>query len=181
LERDLERWGNEGVTVDQDYKPRVGDLGFTVIGGLLGVLVYLGQWFNGDRSDWTHVFIVVNGQQAVEAQPGGARITPLSRYDNRRTVYVTPQGTTEEQRLEAARQALGLVGTPYSFLDYFSLFLTRMGWGWGVTKRYVKETGHMICSQFVDESYRRAGVHFFDDGRLPQDVTPGDLAVKFNV
>jgi hypothetical protein len=33
----------------------------------------------------------------------------------------------------------------------------------------------MICSQLVDEAYLRAGVHLFDDGRDPGDVTPGDL------
>jgi hypothetical protein len=40
---------------------------------------------------------------------------------------------------------------------------------------FVADEGHLICSQLVDEAYLRAGVHLFDDGRLPGDVTPGDL------
>ncbi len=41
---------------------------------------------------------------------------------------------------------------------------------------YVAGTGHMICSQLVDQSYLDAGVHLAEDGRFPGDVTPGDLA-----
>ena len=33
----------------------------------------------------------------------------------------------------------------------------------------------MICSQLVDEAYKRAGVQLFDDNRLPGDVDPNDL------
>jgi len=41
---------------------------------------------------------------------------------------------------------------------------------------YVAGTGHIICSQLVDQCYLDAGVHLFDDGRFVGDVTPGDLA-----
>jgi hypothetical protein len=34
----------------------------------------------------------------------------------------------------------------------------------------------MICSQLVDRCYDIAGVHLFDDGRKPGDVSPGDLS-----
>jgi hypothetical protein len=33
----------------------------------------------------------------------------------------------------------------------------------------------MICSQLADEAAMRGGWHLFSDGRIPQDVTPGDL------
>jgi hypothetical protein len=32
-----------------------------------------------------------------------------------------------------------------------------------------------MCSQLVDLSYHEAGVELFDDGRIPGDVSPGDL------
>ncbi len=35
----------------------------------------------------------------------------------------------------------------------------------------------LICSQLVDEAYRLADIHLFNDGRLPQLVSPGDLLV----
>ena len=34
----------------------------------------------------------------------------------------------------------------------------------------------MICSQLVDQCYLEAGIHLYDDGRDPGDVTPADLA-----
>jgi hypothetical protein len=40
---------------------------------------------------------------------------------------------------------------------------------------FIADSGHLICSQLVDLCYLRAGAHLFDDGRLPGDVTPGDL------
>lgn len=160
--------------------PKPGDIGFTKIGGFLGKLVYLAQWFNGDRSKWTHVFVVLHSGMIFEAQPGGARIIPLSTYDHRETVFSSPE-LTQEQRDRIVAEATLLQGTPYSFADYAALFLQRVGLCRGITRTYVRSTGHMICSQAADEVYRRSGVQLFDDGRLPQDVTPGDLAYLFKL
>lgn len=160
--------------------PKPGDIGFTKMGGFVGKMIYHAQAFNGDRSQWTHCFIVLDDDTLIEAQPGGAAIFSLSKYRNRDTVF-PEQGFSDEKRAEIVRIARSLEGTPYSFADYLALFLERIGLSFGLTKRYVKNTGHMICSQFCDEVYRRAGIHLFDDGRLPQDVTPGDLAIRFGV
>lgn len=156
--------------------PRPGDFGLTEIRGITGWLVGLGQFLNGDASIFSHAFVVLDDGTVMEAQPGGARITPLETYSRRPVAFSTHLATTEAQRDEIVRQARLLEGTPYSFLDYLALALTRLRVRPRWLRRYVASTGHMICSQLVDEAYRRAGVHLFTDGRLSQDVTPGDLA-----
>lgn len=161
--------------------PQPGDIGFTRIGGILGRFVHLGQWFNGDKSQWTHVFVVLHSDMVIEAQPGGAIIVPLSKYRHRPTAFAAPSDLTQEQRDAIVAEATMLEGTPYSFADYAALVLERVGLGFGWTRKYVRNSGHMICSQLADEVYRRAGVQLFDDGRLPQDVTPGDLARLFKL
>lgn len=82
-----------------------------------------------------------------------------------------------EQREEVSRLALSLIGTPYSFVDYLALAL----WEWRIpfvsrlVRGYVTRSSRMICSQLVDYVLCRVGFHLFADGRLPQDVTPGQL------
>ena len=79
--------------------------------------------------------------------------------------------------VEVGARARELVGTPYSFLDYLSLALLHAGfrkWGSWARNR-VTSSGHMICSQLVDAALTDTGFHVFEDGRLPQDVTPGAL------
>lgn len=156
--------------------PRPGDFGLVKIKGLVGAFVTAGQWFLGDFSKWTHAFVLLDDGTVIEAMPQGAQIVPLSHYDGREILW-SNLPLTQRQRRDIVSEARSLVGTPYSFADYGALFVERLGVGWGLTKDYVTETGHLICSQLVDEVYKRAGVHLFDDGRLSQDVTPGDLAI----
>lgn len=154
-------------------RPQPGDFGLTTIGGFTGWWVNIGQAMIGDSSRYTHAFIVVDEHNVVEAMPGGARTGSLDRY-NGRAVF-SDQDLTPAQRTAIVNAAIARIGTPYSFLDYLSLALLH----WGVRpkwlKNYIKNKGHQICSQLVDDCYLEAGVHLFDDGRLPQDVTPGDL------
>lgn len=157
-----------------DFK--VGDFGLVKIKGPVGAFVRLGQWFVGDFSPWTHAFVYVGHNQVVEAMPQGALLTPLSDYKDREILW-SHIPLTHNQRRAISFHARKLVGTPYSFFDYFSLFAERIGWDTDTFREYVADSGHMICSQLVDEVYKRAGVHLFNDGRLPQDVTPGDLEI----
>lgn len=155
-------------------EPRPGDFGLTKIQGGTGWLVKLGQLLNGDASEYTHAFVVLDGGELIEAEPGGAKIRPLSVYDGREVFY-SNLPLTDAQRTQIVAAARVLVGTPYSIADYVALALARLGLRWRWLERYVTSSGHMICSQLVDHAYCVAGVHLFDDGRLSQDVTPGDL------
>jgi cell wall-associated NlpC family hydrolase len=155
--------------------PLPGDFALTKIRGLAGAFVHAGQALVGDTAPVHHAFVYVGGGQIVQAMPGGAE---LIRLEDASPVVQWSTGIID---LTARRRALimcaarELVGTPYSFLDYGSIalahFRIRPRW----VRDFVADTGHMICSQLVDEVYRRAGIHLFDDGRLPGDVTPGDL------
>ncbi len=124
--------------------PLPGDFGLVSMSGAGGQLVRLGQWLNGDGwSDFHHAFLVLDNNEVLEAEPGGARIVPLSNYDGTNAVY-SDWDLTVPQRVELVRQARPLVGTPYSWLDYLSLALVRFRIRPNWLKRYVADTGHLI-------------------------------------
>jgi hypothetical protein len=64
---------------------------------------------------------------------------------------------------------------PYSFLDYAALAAHRWHIPTPGLKRFVGDTGHMICSQLVDQAAADGGWRLFDDQRWPGFVTPGAL------
>jgi hypothetical protein len=159
-----------------------GDIGFTTIGGRVGAGVALGQALLRDECWFTHAFLVYDSWPnedsaiAIEAMPRGARSVPLkgTRRIGEGFGYVRLPLTTVERAVMRTR-AMELIGTPYSFLDYLSLALLHLGLPRTLTARRVQDSGHMICSQLVDQVLTDVGYHLFEDGRLPQDVTPGAL------
>ncbi|MFF1417604.1 hypothetical protein [Streptomyces sp. NPDC058280] len=155
--------------------PLPGDFALTKIGGITGKLVAAGQAIIGDAAPVQHAFVYVGDGMIVQAMPGGAELIWLEDASPVVQWSTGQFALSDQARFNIAMEARSLVGTPYSYLDYASLglahFRVRSQW---ITD-YVASTGHMICSQLVDEAYLRAGVHLFDDGRLPGDVTPGDL------
>ncbi|QMU69514.1 hypothetical protein [Streptacidiphilus sp. P02-A3a] len=158
-------------------QPLPGDFAVIRIAGDVGRLIRLGQWLNGDGyANYEHAFIYLGDGDLVEAEPGGARLSPLTEYDGCSPYWSTGRiALTEEQREALVAAAHRYVGVPYSFLDYGSIALARFHLRLPAVKRYVADTHHMICSQLVDQCYQDAGVHLFADGRIPGDVTPGDL------
>lgn len=168
--------------------PVPGVVGFVWIDGWTGRLITLGQWVIGRGGRWpwsrfrkrwprgypTHVFLCLGDGLLIEAQPGGAVIAPLSEYEGRPVLYVQlPLIGSERERV--ARAARRYEGVPYSFLDYVYL------WLWSVHIRpewlrdAVRDTGHQICSQLCDQILSDIGFRLFADGRLSQDVAPGDI------
>lgn len=174
-------------------------------GGLGGRCIAAAQAFVRGGSYWTHAGLVLDRHEVIEAQPGGAKIRPLdSILDGRPTLIsdepvrrqVTQFGSGLSYPLQVdhyealaracvVERARDLEGTPYSFLDYLALGVAE----WAHVHRgrvatavadalrgYVESSGHLICSALVDRAYSNAGIHLFDDGRLPGDVTPQDLA-----
>jgi cell wall-associated NlpC family hydrolase len=161
--------------LEHDVNPQPGDFGLTTISGTVGRLIRFGQWLNGDGfSVYEHAFIVIPGGKLVEAEPGGARIGELSEYTNVSVDY-SSWPLTDEQRHAVVGAATALLSTPYSALDYLALATHRLHIPAPGLRSYISSTGHMICSQLVDEVYRRAGVQLFNDGRWPGFVTPGSL------
>jgi hypothetical protein len=152
-------------------------------------LVWAGQLALGQTGYPQHVGVVVDGGRLVQAMPRGAEVIPLDtrRHWTGDIVFIRPNYRSEYTAPAVARAALRYVGTPYSFLDYVSIAAHRLDPVWKVAPgacgsqrlaQYVRDSGHMICSQLADQALADAGWHVFDDGRLPQDVTPADLYRK---
>lgn len=126
------------------------------------------------RSKFNHAFIVWYGEEIIEAQPGGAQLT-INHYATSDVRY-SHLPLTMEQRIEICNQAKQLIGVPYGWLDIISIGLLQYGIKPKFIRERVRTSKNLICSQLVDFDYLLGGVHLFDDGRLPMDVTPGDLA-----
>jgi hypothetical protein len=175
--------------------PPPGSFGLSRIGGLLGKLIAAGQAFSGDGSRFTHAFVVLGYDEVIEAMPGrrGARIVPIAdRLKHGEVVFcdapvqrrIARSSWKDEHnrriieqaiRSDILRHARRLEGAPYGYLQYLALGLVALGFQPKWLERYIANAGRMICSQLVDLVYERAGIHLFSDGRLPQQVTPGDL------
>ena len=157
--------------------PPPGSFYLTRIGGVVGFLVSLGQWIIGDASRYTHAGVVLDDRSVMEAMPAGARLAPLDEVLSRRPLAVSwAIDLTPLQRALVVTHARGMEGARYGFTAYLHLALLRFGIRWPRLIRHLGRNRRFICSQLVDETYRRAGVQLFDDGRACFEVTPGDLA-----
>lgn len=153
--------------------PQLGDFGVVPVPGGAGKLIRIGQWLNGDGyADYEHAFVVVDGGRVIEGRPSGAGYNQVAAYPGA-AYYRCP----ENHREDVANAAAGLIGRGYSWVDYLALAAVRFRLDTIAPplRDYVTDSGRLICSQLVDYAYQLAGVQLYDDGRLPGDVTPGDL------
>lgn len=134
-------------------EPQPGDIGCTTIRGDVGFLIRIGQaclglgWRNTE-----HCFVYVGDGQIVEAEPGGARLAPLTEYDPATIVWVR---CPEANRRAVAEAAHSLLETPYSAADYFAIAAHRFHIP-GL-KRIALSTASMICSTLAVVAARRGG------------------------
>lgn len=182
-------------TLVKDLRLLPGDIILLRIEGFVGVMVDVMQRINLDTSYWTHAAIVLDDETVFEAQPGGSRITPLSKYADRPGTVVSyyqrpkPGNPTEYELLPLANilngsrrasivrdaRAMYKKGYQYAWATYFYLALVRFGIRPNWVRWQVQNPDVGICSQACDLLYDDNGVHLFADGRMPYDVTPGDL------
>jgi hypothetical protein len=163
------------------YTPQPGDIGIVRMPGVVGRLILWGQWMNGSGSEnYEHAFVVVGevedtpnvGTQIIEAMPGGALLSPLSRYDGFEPVYLRCPPALRDG---VAAAALSFRGVKYSALDYGALAMHRFHIPAPGLRHYIDTTGHMICSQLADRAAFVEGWFLFDDDRWLGYVTPLDL------
>lgn len=158
----------------RDYQLLPGDYGVVRTSGFIGAAI---RFFT--RSEWNHAFIYIGDEQIVEAQPKGAVISPLKDYDEGNLLaFNYREKMTYTNGLRVAEQAKKLVGIGYNFIDIFVIFLKQFGFNHKWINKRVSNDGRLICSQLVDLAYQNAGIHLFDDGRYPGDVTPADLGFR---
>ena len=158
-----------------------------------GALFLTRRWWrmaSSWRSWWhfRHVAMVVDdGASLCQAMPRGVEIVPLPEdlLTTPGTIIVRPAYacTLDASRRwlwegeRAAQAAKFYEDTPYGFLTYLKLSaaILRMpaleAWLHGL----ISTRRDMICSQHIDQALADAGYHVFDDGRIPQDVTPAEL------
>ncbi len=125
------------------------------------------------RSDVNHAGLYVGNGTIIEARPEGAGYAPVS--DGAIWSHLP---LTDAERVTVVQQATLLVGTPYSWVDVACIGLADL-FGWHVpewVRKRLNRRDRLMCSQLVDEAYRRAGIQLFTDGRPSGDVSPGDLA-----
>jgi uncharacterized protein YycO len=133
--------------------PQPGDFGLVSIPGGVGFLIRVGQWLNGNGfKNYEHAFIVLDAYSLLEAMPGGAKVSSLSKYAGSNVRYSTVS-LTDVQRSSIVAQARKLQGVPYSFLDYFAIAAKRFNLKLPWLDARVKSSKHMICSQIVAKLY----------------------------
>lgn len=140
------------------------------------------------RSRVNHAGICTGDGMTVEAQAAGA-ICRKEQAASQTVVY----GNDLHARVETlapgrseyvAHEAEQLVGRRYNYLDLLALAWINIRHDPtdgpppkpSRVERRVMRDDRLICSQLVDLAHTKAGVHLFTDGRLPGQVTPGDLA-----
>lgn len=152
--------------------PRPGDFGLVAINGEAGRLIRVGQWLNGDGwGRYQHAVLVLDNGELIEAEPGGARIRPVSEYDGTNVAW-SDWPLTDAERAAIVAAGRPLEGVPYSFLDYLALAAKRLHIPIPGLRKYIAATGHDICSQLVDLGYQLGGQTMFADHRWSGYVTP---------
>lgn len=125
------------------------------------------------RSRYSHVRLIVDESgRCVEAVAGGVRYGTVMPGD-----VVIPAPLTDSQRETIRDWADQYIGIPYAWLDVVLLGLAQVGvrlpW---LARRRVERPDRLFCSQLIDLAWSDAGYDAFRDGRLPRNVSPGDLA-----
>jgi hypothetical protein len=164
--------------------PQPADIGLAHIRGFTGKIVELGQIFAGDAGPREHAFLVTSvGGETVEAVPWRTRFNHVNNYPYD-TLYVR-MPISDSEAYEVALQARTLVQDEkvrYSFLQYPAIGLHRLHMDNRLLRWYIANTHQMICSQLVDEAFKRSAVslgkpelNLFRDDRAEGYVIPGSL------
>jgi hypothetical protein len=175
------------------YIPQPGDIGLVPISGQTGRLIRFGQFlvakldddpkirdFESDDEDWRddqHAFVLLDDGTLIEAEPGGARIRPLTEYSPDEIYWCENLGKslTPAQRAGIVAKARSFEHTPYSFLDYFAIALHALHIPIPFLRRYLASLKHLICSQLSVMSWLLgADINLFPH-QWPGYVDPLDL------
>jgi hypothetical protein len=129
------------------------------------------------RSQYNHAGGILDAAgTTMEAKPGGIDYGSVFDYEGCLIKWGHPLCPTPEQRAQLVDVYVKLKGRKYNFLDIASLAMVRLHIRLKWIRDVVARTSNLICSQEVDLANETVGLHLFQDGRLPQDVVPGDLA-----
>lgn len=133
---------------------------------------YVVVWATG--SAYTHMVVAVSETHCVSAEPGGARLRPISDYPD--TIWSRFE-LTPRQRHAIVRYANSKIDTPYGWIEYLAtglaLVTKRATPNW--LRRFIGREDRLICSQLSYLALKAGGVNP-DMGRRPTlAVIPGDF------
>lgn len=155
--------------------PRAADFGLVAIPGGAGLAIRVAQGLAG--SGWgayQHAVFALSDTKLIEAEPGGARIRPVSEYDGTNIVW-SDWDLADDVRTRAADYARTLEHVGYSALDYGWLVAHRLHIPVPGLRQRILDSHRLICSQLIDHVLTHENVTVFNDGRWEGDVTPMDL------
>ena len=152
--------------------PQPGDYGVQRTRGFAALAIKVAT-----RSKFSHAFVVDYDGNVIEATPKGVKRNPLGVA--RDAIYSTDViDQSADERRQTIANAAALIDTLYGWLDILSIGLLQYGIKPKIVRDRVARLDRLICSQLCDLACLRAGVHLFNDDRLAQDVTPGDMAKR---
>lgn len=135
---------------------------------------YLIRLFTFSRYD--HAFVYVGNGKIVEAQPRGAILSEISKYNGDSMIW-SQDSLTASQGNTIADKALSLRGIPYGFLDIVYLGLATIGFKFQWLLNKVEREDRLICSQLVALCGESAGIDTWLCGKANAClVTPANLA-----
>ena len=153
--------------------PRPGDYIVVRTHGIVGALIRLVT-----RSGYNHAAVVVEDGQVVEAEPGGARLRPLSEYDGYQMLANTAEPTLAEERAKVVAYARAVVARPYNYDADFVDGLEHLGLRWRLLARFAAGRKAVMCSQLVADAGAAAGLNWRCGKATTAEVVPGDLAAR---
>lgn len=167
--------------VDEIELVQPADFAVAHLKGMVGRGITYAQRLSGSpgyASVMDHAFIATGRGTVIEAMPGGAIESPLSKYADYELVWSTDLfPLSGEQRTIIVAKAYRLLKTPYSDLDYLALAAHRFHIPAPGLRGFIADQGHMICSQLVDACYQAGDFQLFSDGRWNGYVAPADLDI----
>jgi hypothetical protein len=156
------------------YRPQPGDLILVPFGGPAGPFVRVAQaLIAGDWSEFCHVEVVVSATQTVGAHSPVACYSDLDDILALRPIAILPVPAGADGPA-IAQAAVDLVGTPYQWLAWLWIGLSKLHIRPRWMQRALASPHALICSALGDYARTVAGVHMFQ-GKLMGAVTPGDL------
>lgn len=132
-----------------------------------------------ENARWNHAAIMVNQTECVGAEPGGAKLRPVTAFTDR---VISRIPYTLKQRAIAARFAKDRIDTPYAYADIALIavaLLTKQATPAWLQHELVDDQ-HWICSALADAAVTAAGIHLFKDHRPSAAVYPANLAFELH-
>lgn len=155
-----------------------------MITGQVGLVPAAPNWASwivewASKSSYTHMVVAISETHCVSAEPGGARVRPISFYPDGVVWSRFPMWPWQRRR--SVRYALSRVGTPYAHMDYWAVGLALVTRSrtpeW--LQAYIADTDRLICSQLCDLALQAAGIHVFFDERPAGAVIPASFGKVF--